>query len=175
MKCPVTGLLGTYISGEDCILVGQGSFISVLQSNRTLYKLRVFTASYVHSIQQFDAGDILVLGGKSVCLLEVQDENLIIKVSEIIFQDWIWDAVQLKNEYFFITAHNRVICTDERLEIVETYGCEEKCILYAGNLEPWDGGICVLAGSVFSEILVWTRSKKKDRDNPSSESPVLHR
>ena len=174
LKCPVTALLGTDISGDECILVGQGSFISLLKQNQTLLKLKVFTASYVHEILRFGS-DILVLGGKSVCLLEVQGGKVIIKSSEEIFQDWIWDALKINNRFFFLTAHNRVIATDEQLNTFQTYGCKEKCILYSGHLESWNGEVCVLAGSVFSEVLIWTRSLKEDQDNSSHESPVLHR
>ena len=88
----------------------------------------------------------------------------------------MWDCEKVGQSYYLLTAHNTVIKTDQSLVVSGRFGCEEKCILYSGLVVPStvggqeEEGVCVLAGSVFSKILIWEPGKAD-----SSEATVLHR
>ena len=176
LESPVTGLLGTELAGTDCILVGQGSWIHLLQTDSTVrQRLRVFAGSNVHGIKRF-CEEVLVTGGKEVSSLSIKDGNLVIKTGETRLEDWIWDVHKVEDKYYFLTAHNKVLQTDARFGVLNRFGCEEKCILYSGLLQPTSRELCVLAGSVFSEVLIWSLDPRSSPSKETSEdSPVLHR
>jgi len=103
--------------------------------------------------------------------LKIHKSDLEIQISETLLSDWMWDGLKIKDSYYFLTAHNKLIKTDTELQVISVQGCEEKCILYSGVLLPpgEQDGVCVLAGSVFSQVLIW-RSRLDLGD-----SRVLHR
>ena len=154
----------------------QGSFLyhhQGAEGGKSVSRTRVFTAAYVHTIKQL--GDrILIIGGKSVALLKSGQNGLTMNVRERVLDDWVWDCEMADGGYYFLTAHNTVIETDASLMPRKRFGCEEKCILYSGVLVPGQRGedrTCVLAGSVFSQILIW----EPGGDGNSTEAEVLHR
>ena len=152
----------------------QGSFLyhhQGAEGGKSVSRTRVFTAAYVHTIKQ--VGDrILIIGGKSVALLNFGQNGLTNIVRERVLDDWVWDCAMVDGGYYFLTAHNTVIETDASLMPRKRFGCEEKCILYSGILvQHGEGRACVLAGSVFSQILIW----EPGGDGKPSEAEVLHR
>ena len=116
---------------EDHLLIGQGSYLHILQNKTVIKKIQTFIGSVVHQLRHF-TDEVVVLGGKSVMVLSYP--SLDIKQAEISLPDWLWDCLKLGRNYFFLTAHNKVIKTDKQFNILQTFGCEEKCILYSGLL-----------------------------------------
>ena len=171
LKCPITSVCSLDWKGVTSILVGQGSYVYLCQNGAVHQRLRIFQASAVHSIKSFN-DRILVTGGKSVATLECcpASGELKLRDRETCMQDWLWDALWSGDHYYFLTAHNRVVVTDARLRPETVLTCREKCILYSGFLHPARlAGVLVLAGSVFSQILVW------DTTTCTDEARVLHR
>ena len=176
LKCPITSLLYFDDEKEEYLLVGQGNSLSLLSKKNELHRLKVFTASKIHQIKEIRTSEFLVCGGKSLAVVNVTEGGrLEIKNYEKIIEDWIWDSWfdPVTEIFHFLTAHNRIIRMRANFETCDSLGCEEKCILYSGLVVPGrDRGGTVLAGSVFSKILVWTFSEDS---SDTLELPVHHR
>ena len=178
LKCPITGLLSTRFQDRELLLVGQGYFLNIVSNNKIIDKVQLFTASKIHLIKSLHDSDYLIVGGKSVSLIALTSDDcgkagIKIKLPETIFPDWIWDLCTDHHNFYFLTAHNKVLKTDLSLNVVDIFDCEEKCILYSGLLLPSScdtRDVTVLSGSVFSKVIIWRLTE----DGVKSDLPVLH-
>ncbi len=179
LKCPITGLFSARFQDRELLLVGQGYFLNIVSNNKIIDKVQLFTASKIHLIKSLHDSDYLIVGGKSVSLITLTSDDggqagMKIKNPETIFPDWIWDMCTDQHNYYFLTAHNKVLKTDLSLNLLDSFDCEEKCILYSGLLLPSSScerrDVTVLSGSVFSKVIIWRITE----DGVKSDLPVLH-
>ncbi|KAF6215252.1 hypothetical protein GE061_010004 [Apolygus lucorum] len=115
--------------------------------------------------------------GKSICFLWYKiapSKSRIRLLYTLAVQDWVLDCIWLNGEASIavLTANNSVISYDLLLNaytLSSTSYCSERCILYSGKLlgNTWDD-ITVLAGTVFSTIMIWTN------DWDSTSVNVIH-
>ena len=169
------------------VLVGLGNRLELYRDGLIKNSKLIFssTSASIHGFVEFpsevkDVAKILIFGAKQVCILELTSDSFSSSF-EIECEDWIFAAKWMsEREVLILTAHNRVLqlIVDNggtlRLS-PEVIQCEEKCILYSGQIV--DGSsveyeATVLAGTVFRELIIWSVPKiKKSTD----DSPVLHR
>ena len=171
LDAAVTALATVPLETGSCLLAGQGHFVKLLEGRSCLDKIEIFSGHKVHQFSPVTAQNgvqFLVRGGKSVALIQVQKRRLSVVIQETVFTDWIWDCLSSDRDHvLLLTAHNVVLVVDRCLKLVRQLGCDEKCILYCGLLVPSrdDRSAVVLAGTVFSEVVIW-----RTRDGE-----VLHR
>uniref|UniRef100_A0A146L868 tRNA (34-2'-O)-methyltransferase regulator WDR6 n=1 Tax=Lygus hesperus TaxID=30085 RepID=A0A146L868_LYGHE len=120
---------------------------------------------------------LVIYGGKSICFLWCridQGKPRIRLIYSFTVQDWVLDCIWLSSETSIavLTANNAVISYDLLLNKITQHSisyCSERCILYSGKLlgNNWND-ITVLAGTVFSTIMIWSN------DWDSSSVNVIH-
>ena len=134
--------------------MGQGHFLHLLHQLQSVSKLQIFTAAKIYKIKHIGNQDYLVLGAKSASIISLNKaDEIVIKTQEKHFNDWLWDFCRIGDYFYFLTAHNRVICTELNLEFISNISCQEKCILYSGTLVNSQlNEVTILAGSVFSQV-----------------------
>ena len=116
LKCPITGLLSTCINNKNYLLVGEGYFLYLISDKLVIDKVQLFTASKVHVIKKVSENEFLILGGKSVAVIQITSVgDLQIKVKETLLDDWIWDCCTDGAFFYFLTAHNKVYKTNQNL------------------------------------------------------------
>ena len=153
------------------VLVGVGNLVEVYRSDRIAGSVSVFdsTSASVHGFVESGNSDrVIVFGSKQLEVLRVSNSPDLTLTSidklKITCEDWIFAARWTSEDTVLVlTAHNRVI----KLEIganndfeasSDVVKCEEKCILYSGQIvedhNP-SNEAAVLAGTVFSELVIW--------------------
>lgn len=143
--------------------------------------MKVFEGERLHQI--YVNQNVFVKGGKQIAEVIIEGytegsskygHKVNCKIlKKVKCNDWIQDILVLSNEECYVlTAHNVVKLWNFNVEErKKNFGCEEKCILYSGKLigKRFDD-LIVLAGTVFSEVVIWCPASNSD-----FESPVLHR
>ena len=155
------------------VLVGLGNQLELYQSGQLQSSRPVFieTSSSIHGFVEshFPRGTgtrVLIFGSKNICILELSSTGKLRQSQclEIQCEDWIFAARWMsERQVLLLTAHNRVLRLeldgDSRLSLsLRVVQCEEKCILYSGQIEEdsdCDLEAAVLAGTVFRELIIW--------------------
>ena len=168
----VTGI--SVIKDLDLVLAGVGGNLEIYSATdfRKLSQSRLFGGASIHGFAACPShgSQIVIWGGKHWILIElIKNGDYKIRVPEQTAQDWLHDCQWIdQGSLRQLTAHNQVLV--QPLEPVSDpptkITCEEKCILYSGILV---GQGLVLAGTVFSEIVIWNST------GAESEAKVLHR
>ena len=153
------------------VLVGVGNRVELYQSDRFVDAITVFdsTSASVHGfVESGNSNRVIVFGAKQLEVLSISNSPNLALTSidglKVTCEDWLFAARWISEDIVLaLTAHNRVL----KLEIVgesgfgaspEVVKCEEKCILYSGQIvEDIDPGsvAAVLAGTVFRELVIW--------------------
>ncbi len=165
------------------VLVGLGNRLELYRDGLIISSKLIFSSSSasIHGfVELSDAGKILIYGAKQVCILELTSDSFGSSL-ETVSEDWIFAAKWMSEiEVLILTAHNRVLrlLVDNNegtlLLSPEVIQCEEKCILYSGQIvdsSTLESEATILAGTVFRELIIWSVPKFKS----SSDSSVLHR
>lgn len=150
----------------DFVLAGVGGNVELYSGSdfRKVGLIRVFQGASVHGLardhagQQEDVLQVMIWGGKHWAIIDLKDpQRPKFLIPEQIAEDWILDCCRSSDQLLLLTAHNQVLEQDldpKSPLLRRRFVCDEKCILYSGSLVA--GGGIVLAGTVFSELLVWS-------------------
>ncbi|TRY64164.1 hypothetical protein TCAL_03600, partial [Tigriopus californicus] len=175
LACRVGALYQSQTHGP--IWAGIGGTLIRVPSGSTR-PLRVFQHdTYIHRIlpspsEGATAHTIWVYGGKRLAVVDTLEGRVLIQIQA---PDWIqhvWASPQDSTKLWVLTSHNRVhLMAFDSGQILSTWVCQERCLLYAGLLVPsmslsTGAPPTVLSGTVFQTILVW---------QPQWASPVWHR
>ncbi|CAH1183436.1 unnamed protein product [Phaedon cochleariae] len=158
---------------RNVVLVGAGAAIHVFQRNcpwRLIYKqeIRNTRGEKIHGFIPFQKNNLLVFGGPFIIIFNVNHdftyfEELICKG----FSDWILDAklIDEDNKIVAVSMQNKLHILNSNLEILEVIECIEKCILYSAHIcyDKYEE-LIILSGTVFSEILIWRPTRRKNNE-----------
>lgn len=153
------------------VLVAVGNQVEVFRSDESVGSATVFesTSASVHGFVESGTSDrVAVFGAKQLEVLGITIAPNLSLTSidklQITCEDWIFAAKWISEDTVLVlTAHNRVlklgISGSSGFETApEVVKCEEKCILYSGQIvQDLDPGnvAAVLAGTVFRELVIW--------------------
>lgn len=161
---PVTALKFLY----EHLFVGYGPYLKVFRidsktSQITLQQsAQVFKRNKIHFIALDDSGSRIVLaGGRSFALIEIEDFLQGNEVVEKAINEWIVACEFLGNDYLLIlTSHNEVlkvnVARGNSFVVEEKVHCNEKSLLYSGSIVTAnDGRTLIAAGTVMNGVVIW--------------------
>ncbi|KAJ2026717.1 WD repeat-containing protein 6 [Coemansia sp. S85] len=176
-RLPVTAV--AFLS-ESVILSANGGLLRIhsTQSEKCVDEATVFEHARIYGILPLRRGEegptsrVLVFGSKSWTIVSIQLDSERARVLPVgrIFTvvDWIkaahWVCADSAGARWLVAlamAHNQVqVCDAETGRVVLKAECEERSILYAAALagDTLDD-LCVAAGTVFNQVLVWRVAK----------------
>ena len=147
------------------VVAGIGNRVEIYESGLLQNSVTVFgpTSASIHGfIESKCSSKILVFGAKEVEILNLPNLKTI-ENSKVSCEDWIFTAKWISSSaILLLTAHNRILkleISEAGLKLLpEVVSCEEKCILYSGQIVEDANEDCeasVLAGTVFRELVIW--------------------
>jgi len=176
LRCPVTALK----IHNNLLLAGQGTKLLIysLQTFQLKSSTRIFNEDRIHKFcaNPFSANQFVVIGGRSIKCIQVEEIDNQIKVSLISaekkFNAWIWDGIWFTSEdLYLISAHNTVLCwninSNSHLVISS---CSNQCILYSATFGTLHNEVVVAVGTVFNKVLLWKPVKKEDNSHQFIET-----
>jgi WD40 repeat protein len=160
------------LAGEShCINVFAASdgICSVKTSSK---KKRIFSRNRVHGIVVSQCNQhVLFWGGRSIGVYprdavitivdDDNDEDEEWRERESVAPDWVLSAAFLSDDcrrVVAVGAHNSLFvydCVSRRWDNTSGASIEERTMLYSADLAVSTDGVCVAAGTVFGEIIVW--------------------
>lgn len=155
---------------KNYVLAGIGSTINVFDkaSARLITKFQCLKSQKIYGFVVSNCGNkILVFGGKQFTVLSFThshyEETFKKNFEPIICDDWLHSGVWLKEDIvILLTAHNvtqKWNLSTQSLISQETG--KENSILYSGLLVMLQDAIMVLAGTVFSDVIVHSNTVKE--------------
>ncbi|XP_010894132.5 WD repeat-containing protein 6 [Esox lucius] len=177
---------------EEYLLKGEGPILTVysLQSQpKACASLSVLHNYRIHGIrpkpQPADrwsshlGEDLVVFGGKAVCLLRLSDEGQRLEqLSPLVeLQDWALDVHWLSGNdgplLGVALAHNSALLLDPAEGcVLALSSCQEGCLLYSALLLGGTWEISVLVGgTVFNQLVLW----RPGGTQPNKKAPVERR
>ncbi|XP_031333055.1 WD repeat-containing protein 6-like isoform X3 [Photinus pyralis] len=157
-------LLRTDVTCLKCcnsyIFAGTGDQIHIFQKTKSIKVIKIFEGVQIFGIAfTRSLTKCLVFGENKIAVLECDFLNINFeKESLFSVEDWILSAAWTDNDEHIVTVsmHNVVHLWSKEFELIEKKCCQENCILYSSHLvnNLWTD-IIVLAGTVFSQILIW--------------------
>lgn len=156
---------------DEILLSSNGPFLSIysILTGLRLKQLRVFSKCRILGIKS-NLNNIIIWGSKSLAIIS----NQFILISVVEFKDWI-RAVQplTKNNYAILFSRNFAQLWDlsKGSVLISEIQCEERCLLYAGNMfgDTWEE-LVIASGAIFNQILIWNTTQKTSIDTPRSRS-----
>ncbi|CAB3254243.1 unnamed protein product [Arctia plantaginis] len=161
------------------ILAGIGSTLNVFdkQSTKLQQRLQVLHGQKIYGIvpSKFKS-EIIVFGGKQFTVLSVDENEVLIKKFEaVVCDDWLHSALWVYGDVIAVlTAHNVVQkWNTTTLELISQHASKDNSILYSGLLVPLKDDILVMAGTVFSEVIIHRCSDDKQVHNLKEHKGVI--
>lgn len=154
----------------DLILAGIGDHLHIFERSKNgvswneSFSTKVFSGQCIHGINHDNELGVIVFGGSSACLLRFRSFQPLCQLSSICLfkvQDWILDSLWLATgkEIAFLTANNSLCIynvASDQPDRRSVAVCEDRCIIYSGQLLLSSNNLIVLAGTVFSTIIIWS-------------------
>ncbi|XP_026464303.1 WD repeat-containing protein 6-like, partial [Ctenocephalides felis] len=166
---------------DNYVLAGVGGNLNIYKLNddteKSLTHVEIFQGQSIHGIVISEKSELIVYGGKLICLIHLSISNDILVATVIntySLKDWILKIKFIDYYLLAITAHNNASLINATTgDEVKYYTSEEKCILYSAEI------VCdqnaeltnnlIFGGTVFSEIIIW----KTEYTNKCNQ--ILHR
>ncbi|KAJ8723567.1 hypothetical protein PYW08_003479 [Mythimna loreyi] len=151
---------------RNLVLAGIGSTVNIFDKSSTklLQRLTVLNGQKIYGFVAAQCGDILVFGGKQFTVIsavtsEQSDDGRGIynRVFEpVVCDDWLHSAVWVDDELVaLLTAHNVVQKWNTITQtLISQHASRDNSILYSGLLLPLQDDVLVMAGTVFSEVII---------------------
>jgi WD40 repeat protein len=130
---------------KEFILIGQGHRLIV--KGRSHYQ-QIRTNHRIHSIKI--SNFIYLIGQKQLTILDF-DFHLI---KNLQCRDWIQDILTVSDKMYILFSHNSVDELDLDFNLKRTIACENKSLLYSGQLF-YDGKLKIVSGTIYNEALIW--------------------
>ncbi|KAJ2950860.1 hypothetical protein O0L34_g5219 [Tuta absoluta] len=160
---------------KNLIFAGIGSYVNVYdrQTNKLLDRIHSLNAQKVHGFVLSNCRKkVLVFGGKQFTVLAIEgsEDVTISRCSPpVLCDDWMLAALWAEDDLVtLLSAHNAIQnwkLSDQTL--VSQHCGEDVSILYSGLLLPVENRVIVLAGTVYSEVIIHECSGERKQ--------VLHR
>ncbi|XP_056631356.1 WD repeat-containing protein 6 [Diorhabda sublineata] len=154
---------------NDVTLIGVGATLKVFcnKNNDLINRVNIdgTRGEHIFGIKLF-TNKILLHGGQFLLLFQSNENyNNIEEIRRSTYKDWILESKLIDNETKIATVsmQNKLQIWNINLDLLETYECEEHCILYSAHIcyQKFDE-LVILSGTVFNEVLVWKINKQKD-------------
>lgn len=146
-------------------------------TEKSLTHVEIFQGQSIHGIVISKKSELIVYGGKLICLIHLSISNGILVatvINKYSLKDWILKIKFIDNYLLAITAHNNASLINATTGDEEKhYTSEEKCILYSAEIVCDENAELtnnlIFGGTVFSEIIIW----KTEYTNKCNQ--ILHR
>jgi len=159
---PVTSIcyVPKNFKNEKTVILGQGQFVVLVDVETGVVRDRcqVFKSAVVHSLQMIDNSRIMVRGGKSIVIFNINESSrFIILIEEKLQNDWIIASLFNQENIWTLSAHNKLTKCDNNVKPVSVMDADcGPCILYSGFIHRVnEDKVIVLAGTVFGNVLIW--------------------
>ncbi|CAD0201984.1 unnamed protein product [Chrysodeixis includens] len=149
------------------VLAGIGSTINLFHktSTKSLQRLCGLNGQKIYGfVPSQYGGEVLVFGGKQFTVVSLSEPeqcsegtDLLRRLFEpIVCDDWLHSAVWVNNDVVaLLTAHNIVQKWDIRSSaLISQHASKDNSILYSGLLLKLEDDVLVMAGTVFSEVII---------------------
>ncbi|PZC86900.1 hypothetical protein B5X24_HaOG201759 [Helicoverpa armigera] len=144
---------------ENIVLAGIGDTIHIFdkESRKLLQRLCGLHGQKIYGFVPGQCGDkILVFGGKQFTIVSRASEEYYRVFEPIVCGDWLHSGIWInENEVALLTAHNVVQKWDTvTMKLISQHASRDNSILYSGLLLPLHNEVLVMAGTVFSEVII---------------------
>ncbi|KAJ8716407.1 hypothetical protein PYW07_003034 [Mythimna separata] len=152
---------------RNLVLAGIGSTVNIFDkaSTKLLQRLSGLKGQKIYGFVPAQCGDIiLVFGGKQFTVIFAEtsehcgdERGVYSRIFEpVVCDDWLHSAVWVDDEQVaLLTAHNVVQKWNTRTQtLLSQHTSRDNSILYSGLLLPLQGDMLVMAGTVFSQVII---------------------
>ncbi|XP_047990258.1 WD repeat-containing protein 6 [Leguminivora glycinivorella] len=150
---------------QDVLFAGTGSYTNIFSkaSLKSVQSLLTLQGQKIYGFVPSKCGKkILCFGGKQFTVLSFSGSNR--ERGEIcsrlftpeVCDDWLHSGIWVDDDKVaLLTAHNTVQCWDTASQtLLSQHKSKDNSILYSGLLIPLHNEVLVLAGTVFSEVII---------------------
>ncbi|XP_048485447.1 WD repeat-containing protein 6-like [Plutella xylostella] len=172
MSVPIPHIIKTDITAVklfgNIVLAGIGSWAHVydIVTKKLLQTEHVLRGQKIYGfIPSKYEGNVIIFGGKQFSIASIdwsfnRDRKVLRlnpRVGPIICDDWLHAVVWTKEEEIAaLTAHNvvQIWNTSQEPFLITSFHSKDNSILYSGCLVPLDDDVLVLAGTVFTDVII---------------------